>query len=323
MRTYINTVLKLMAIMLITSSCIRDDFSDCPPELKSFQVVFTYDTPQGPRSFDPAELKMAYLYIFDKKGDYIKTIPFKNPELYRNYPLDIELPADKYEFIVWFNQSEIFNVASYNSNESLTSPLTHQDILSLNIPSEGYITAVVPLILYGNVENVAITGNGSQVVAIPLEQNTNTVNVTVKGLPQTEHAYFNTITDRNGNETFLNKPAPGKEFSYVAPMSLKTASKSLKSETPDLYSSLRVLKLYKENQPRLILWDETDKRDLYPGKSGLSNDLIKLILDKYPDVDFKTTHVFDITLVYDTDMNVTVDINCWNDQDTDYEIEPD
>lgn len=323
MRTYINTVLKLMTIMLVASSCIRDDLSDCPPQLNNFQVVFTYDTAQGVRSFDPAELKVAYLYVFDKNGDYIKTIPFKNPELYRNYRLDIELPPDKYEFIVWFNQSEIFNVASYNSNESLTDPLTHQDLLSLNIPPEGYITSAIPLILYGNVENVPISGKKSQIVEIPLEQNTNTINVTVKGLPQTGHAYFNTITDRNGSETFLNKPAQGKEFSYVAPMSLKNASKDLKSATPDLYSSLRVLKLYKENQPKLILWDETEKRDLYPGNSGLSNDLIKLILDKYPDVDFKTTHVFDIILIYDTDMNVTVDINYWNDHDTDYEIEPD
>lgn len=316
MRTYINTVLKFITIMLAASSCIRDDLSDCPSQLKNFQVVFTYETSQGSRSIDPNELKMAYLYVFDKNGDYIKTIPFKNPELYRNYTLDIELPADKYEFVVWFNQSEIFNVASYNSNESLTDPLCDQDILSLNIPSEGYIISAIPLILYGNVENVPITGDRSQIVTIPLEQNTNTINVTVKGLPQTEHDYFNTITDSNGSETFLNKPAHGKEFSYVAPMSLN-------SETLDLYSSLRILKLYKENQPKLILWDETDKRDLYPGKIGLTNDLIKLILDKYPNVDFKTTHIFDIILIYDTDMNVTVDINYWSDQDTDYEIEPD
>lgn len=316
MTTYRYIILKLLMLSLIVSSCIRDDLSDCPPELQNFQVVFTYDTPQGARSFDPAELKVAYLYVFDKNGDYIRTIPFKNPELYRNYPLNIELSPDKYEFVVWFNQSEIFDVASYNSNQSLNHPLSHQDILRLGIPSEGYITSAIPLILYGNVENVAITGNGSQIVSIPLEQNTNTINVTVKGLPQTGHAYFNTITDHNGNETFHNKPAPGKDFSYVAPMSLK-------SETPDLYSSLRVLKLYKENQPKLVLWDETEKRDLYPGNSGLPNDLIQLILDKYPDVDFKTTHVFDIILVYDTNMNVTVDVQYWNDHDTDYVIEPD
>lgn len=315
MRTYRYTLLKLLILASMVSSCIRDDLSDCPPKLHSFQVVFTYDTPQGERSFDPAELKVAYLYIFDKNGDYIKTIPFQNPELYRNYPLNIELPPDKYEFIVWFNQSEIFDVASYNSNEKISNPLNHLDILRLDIPVEGYITSAIPLILYGNIENVPISGDISQIVAIPLEQNTNTINVTVKGLPKTGHTYFNTITDRNGNETFLNKPAPGKDFSYVAPMSLK-------GEIPDLFSSLRVLKLYKENRPRLVLWDETEKRDLYPGNSGLPNDLIKLILDKYPNVDFKTTHTFDIILIYDTDMNVKVDIQYWSDHDTDYEIEP-
>lgn len=322
MKIYKYTLLRLLITASIVSSCIRDDFENCPTKLNSFQVVFTCDTPQGRRSFDPAELKVAYLYVFDKNGDYIKTIPFENPELYRNYPLDIKLSADKYEFIVWFNQSEIFDIASYNSNQNLSSPLSHQDILALHIPSEGYITTTIPLILYGNVENISISGDKSQVVTIPLEQNTNTINVTVKGLPQTGHMYFNTITDHNGNETFLNKPAPGKNFSYVAPMSLKSATKSIENESSNLFSSLRILKLYKENQPKLILWDETEKRDLYPGKSGLSNDLIKLILDKYPDVDFNTTHIFDIILVYDTDMNVTVDIHYWNDHDTDYEIEP-
>lgn len=316
MRTYRHILLKLLILACIESSCIRDDLSDCPPELHNFQIVFTYNTPQGTRNFDAEELKVAYLYVFDKNGNYIKTISFQNPELYRNYPLNIDLPPDKYEFIVWFNQSEIFDIASYNSNESLTNPLNHQDVLRLNIPAQGYITTTIPLILYGNVENVPITGDMSQIVEIPLEQNTNTINVTVKGLPQTGHKYFNTITDRNGNETFLNKPAPGKDFSYVSPMSLKSAQS-------DLFSSVRILKLYKENTPKLILWDETEKRDLYPGNSGLPNDLIKLILDKYPDVDFKTTHIFDIILVYDTDMNVTVDIRYWNDLDTDYIIEPD
>lgn len=316
MKTDGFTLITLLIFSSAVSSCIRDSLPECPPESYGFQVVFTYDTPRGARSFDPDELKVAYLYLFDRNGNYLKTIPFQNPELNRHYPLNLELPAGEYEFVVWFNQSEIFNVSSYNSNETLGDPLRHDDILALNIPPEGYITSVIPLILYGNMENIPITGDRLQTVEIPLEQNTNTINVTVKGLPQTGHRYFHTITDHNGSETFLNKPARGRDFSYVAPMSVK-------SEAPDLFSSLRVLKLYEENHPRLMLWDQTDRRELYPGNSGLPDDLIRLILDKYPDVDFLTTHLFEVILVYNTDMSVTVDIRCWNDHDTNYEIEPD
>lgn len=315
MKFYKHLLCTLSICVLLLSSCIRDDLTDCPPELYELQIVFTYDTPSGSRSFDPDELQTAHLYIFDENGNYVRTISYKNPELYRNYPLSIELIPGKYEFIVWFNKTDVFDVLSSNSNEIIGNPFRNEDILHLAVPSEGYITSSIPLILYGEIDKQEIAGDRNQTVMIPLEQNTNTINLTVKGLPQTGNDYYHAIIDHNANETFLNKPAPGRDFSYVAPMR--------KSESFDLVSSLRILKLYKENQPKLVIWDETEKRDLYPGKSGLSNDLIKLILDKYPDVDFKTTHVFDVILVYDTDMNVTVDVQLWNDHDTDYVIEPD
>ena len=78
MKTYRYTLLKLLILVSMLSSCIREDLADCPPQLPGVQVVFTYDTPLGTRSFDSDELKVAYLYIFDKNGNYIKTIPFTN-----------------------------------------------------------------------------------------------------------------------------------------------------------------------------------------------------------------------------------------------------
>lgn len=301
--------------LLLLTSCIRDDLSDCPPESNKVQINFTYDTPYGPRTFEKGELKIAHLYIFNDKGEYINTLTYHSPELYKTYTLDIDLLPGKYEFIVWFNKDEFFDVRSSDSNEIIGNPLNHADILHLVVPEEGYIATPLPLILYGDVDEKEITGSGHQLVSIPLEQNTNTINVTVKGLPKTGNSYFQVITDRNSNETFRNEPARGTDFHYVAPMSRKAAT--------DLTSSLRVLKLYQENQPKFILWNETEKKELYPGNSGLPNNLIGLILERYPDVDFRTTHVFDIILTYDTSMNVSVDVRYWNDMETDYEIEPD
>lgn len=308
-------------LLLITSSCIREDLSDCPVKMEKLQVAFSFDTPAGPRNIDPAELKIAHLYIFDVDGNYVSTVTYQNPQLYHNYPIEVDLLPGEYEFIVWMNTAEYFDVLSVDSNEKLSNPNRHEDIIKLAVPSLGYITSEIPLIMFGEVSNQQIT-NDNQIITIPLVQNTNTINVTVKGLPQTGHEYYQVISDNNAYESLQNKPVAGEEISYVAPMNLK-GTKSVVNESTDLVSSLRVLKLYKENQPKLVLWNETEKIDLYPGKSGLSNDLIKMITEKYPDVDFKTTHVFDIILYYNTNMEVTVDIQYWNDYETDYTIEPD
>ncbi|MDR0680539.1 MAG: FimB/Mfa2 family fimbrial subunit [Dysgonamonadaceae bacterium] len=319
MKYYICTAIYLL---LFLSSCIKDDLTNCPPVEQSLQVIFSSED-ETELNIQSKTLQKATLFVFDKNDNFVTGWLLdeehqERPALDKTYVPDFKLLPGEYHFIVWFDLVSPYSVTPTMSNFLRGTTRINQAEFHLEIPENRSINTPLPLLLYGYKEGVIKTKNENTIV-IPVAQNTNTINITVTGLPQTTDEYLFRITDTNGKYTFYGEFADCEEFSYVD-------VEKISMEANTLTSSLTVLKLDKNRHPLLTIQNQSTGEQIFPVNNDNedSNDLIEMILREYPDIDFKKTHVYNVKIdIDDTNVTVTVDIDGWIENPSDDEIVPD
>jgi hypothetical protein len=319
MKYYICTAICLLFSL---SSCIKDDLTNCPPVEQSLQVIFSCEE-ETELDLQSQTLQKANLFVFDKNDKFVTAWLLdeehqERPALNKVYVPDFKLLPDEYHFIVWFGLIAPYSITPTMNNFFRGTTRMNQAEFHLEIPENRSVDVPLPLLLYGHKEGIIKTKNENTIV-IPVAQNTNTINITVTGLPQTDDEYLFRITDTNGKYTFYNEFAGCEEFSYVDVEKIST-------ETNMLTSSLTVLKLDKDRRPLLTIQNQSTGEQIFPVNNDNegSNDLIGMILREYPNTDFKKTHVYDIKIsIDDTNITVTVNIDGWIENSSDDEIVPD
>jgi hypothetical protein len=286
-----------MGLAGVFSSCIKEDLTDCPLPL---QVVFSYE---NAHALAQEDLKKATLFIFDTDNKPVTSWSVDNPVLNTVYEPDIELVPNTYNFVVWFNLLSPYECTPITGNSDkeglefrLQPPLSRQiDEPAFNLPVS----------LYGTTDDLIKKEERVHKVTIPVNQNTNRINLTVHGLLPAEDLYRFSITDNNGNYSFRNEFLPCDDFTY-------TTSALFSPGSTTLNASLTVLKLAKNHpSPLLTIRNETTGEVIFPQSEEIQNNLVQLILAAYPDNDFDQTHVYDIEISFTT-VGVTIQINGWN-----------
>jgi hypothetical protein len=307
-------ICTVTCLLLVFSSCIKEDLTNCPLPL---QVVFSYE---NDNTFAQDDLQEATLFIFDENHKLVTSWSLSNPVLNTVYTPGIELtPQNNYSFVVWFNLLPPYTYTpDFKSVEG--SPAEEDMAFRLQVPTAtldiGEPDFFLPVSLYGRTEDV-ISSEGVHTVVIPVKQNTNIINVSVHGLPPTTDSYLVSIQDDNGNYNFYNEFLPCEKFTY-------TEAVTFPPESEILNASLTVLRLAGNHpNPVLTIRNANTGNMIFPNKEGIQTNLIQLILAAYPQNDFDRTHVYNIEIFFTADMGITIKVNGWNVTESNDEIMPD
>ncbi len=293
----------LIMCLLSVVSCIREEISTCPKDASRLQFRFSY---QDTRALQEGELKVANIYVFDRNDRFVAQQEIANPVIGAVYAADFKLDPGNYSFAVWVNRVDPYSIAPNPGEFPFMRPAKREAEMRLNLSEDRCVRSIIPTQLYGSLDFESIPDEGDRLLTIPLVENTNIINLTVRGLARTAHVYTCTITDDNGNYYFDNSFAPCGEFQYTTPAHFDSSDA--------LKSSLTVLRLAETHHPKLALRDLTAGETVYPYHPWQTDDLIGMILKAYangPRIDFDRTHVYDIIISFDTNMDVTVTINGW------------
>ena len=307
-------LLKLAAAMfsLLLISCLKEDMSDCPEEIR---VYFVFTTRVSGDQINPADVDRMHLYVFDDKGYYLS-------EYYDNhitnfnadYYIDCsDLLPGNYRFIAWGGKNELYySTVPVSFVKGKTS---FEEALLMLEYSGGIVSSLLPHLFHSELP-ATVTTASVQRFDMPLAQVSNTINIRTEGLPADANAYTFNIADNNCIYKFDRSFAlpSNAMFTYTAPCT--------KDEKSQLNASLNVLRLAAGRHiPQLQLYNETTGTLLYPVGTQ-SGDLIGLILSAYPQNNFDTTHIYDIVFTFEanpdelTGFSVSITINHWkvNDQ---------
>ncbi len=300
----ISKILGTLILGLLSAvSCIKEDTSNCPRNRYRLQFRFSCE---DTRIVQNGELRVADVYVFDRNSRFVAVQQIVDPVVGKTYTADFSLAAGDYSFAVWVNKTGPYSTIPDSGDFGMVSLAKRDAEICLDVPEDRYIRSIIPELLYGSLDFETDPDQGEQLFTIPLEENTNIINLTVRGLAKTTHEYNYSITDDNGNYYFDNTFAPCGEFRY--------ATTTRFGDSDELTSSLTVLRLAADRHPELTFSDSTTGKMIYPRGPGQTGDLISMILAAYADgprIDFDKTHVYDIVISFDAHMAVSVSINGW------------
>ena len=307
-------IIVLIAKTLLLSSCLREDLSNCPEEIRvyfTFNTVDTY-TGEGDDPINPDYVDRMHLYVFNNKGYFLGEYRDDNITGFSSeYFIDCsDLMPGKYNFIAWGGKDEDFySTVPVPFVKGETS--FDEAFLMLNHPGSK-ISTLVHHIFHSELPAI-VTTTKVQRFDMPLAQLSNTINIRTVGLPESNNNYTFTIIDNNDVYSFDRSFATyhsAPKFSYSAPCT--------KDASGQLHSTLHVLRLADDRYtPSLQIFNETSGEMLYPF-GDYSDDLIGLIRSAYPQNDFDKTHTYDIVIIFGppigghpAQFTVTILINGW------------
>jgi hypothetical protein len=303
-------------LLLATASCIDEDLSTCPSGIA--EVSFGFSTQMGTSE----TLEAVNLYVFDSQGKPAYVHVFDEVEGGRQYLIDVNVPRGMYDIIVWSSQTHPYEVR-YNP------PATREDgagdewlngkLFSLVVPPSRVVDGLLPPLFYGRLLNVELGDDRDYSLAVPMTENTNTLRITVTGLPDDVSCTFN-VTDDNGAYYFDNSLAPCEPFTYTTRL---TAGKN------GLTGTTRVLRLGDDRSPQLELRDSDTGKLLYPTEASHTSSLVELIRTTYAQshtpadepFSFDLQHDYQLAFRFDASMGVSVDINRWIEISTEEVLE--
>ena len=288
--------ISIISCMLIAmSSCIKEDWSDCP-DGEIVQMKFTYNGALDLEANAPA-IKTVTTFVFDENDQFVtyKTWPVNGNILDNQF--DLRLPEGKYNLVSWVNLDDPYYV----------TPDIEQ--LKYAIPADK-IAGDIPFLFFGEQE-IEVVKNEENTVLVPLEEITNEIRITINGMSLAADPYLFVIKDNNGAYTFDGDFADCEEFSYQTTATTNPATHTIKG-------SMTVLKLTNDSHPYFSLIDKDG--EIIPLKDQNGDwvdeiDLVALVLSQFPDYDFSRRRVHDIEFFFDVNMNLTLKIVDWNEQE--------
>ena len=314
-RPYSYKIATLFVCTLLLSSCVKEDMSKCPEQIR---VYFTLPTGVGNDAINPADVDRMHLYVFNQNGYY--TGEYRDDHIAHfsfDYYIDCsDLKPGKYRFIAWGGKDErYYTTAPASFVKGKTT--FNEALLMLEHPGNT-VSTTLHHILHSDIPATVVTNQKIQRFDMPLAQLSNTINIHTIGLPALVNSYRFNIADNNCTYKFDSSFAPHSDatFTYTAPC--------IKDEANQLHATLNVLRLAaNRHTPQLQIYNETADKVLYP-LGTQSGDLIGLILNAYPQNNFETTHTYDIILTFTGDLAtgfiVTITINGWQVHDQNEEV---
>ncbi|MDR0541878.1 MAG: FimB/Mfa2 family fimbrial subunit [Dysgonamonadaceae bacterium] len=296
--------------LLLLPSCIREDLSRCENSTteNSLKVRFVSDT--GP--INPNDLKNICLFIFDRDNILAGVWKENTPLLDADYATNILLEAGTYSFVAWVNApSTAYGLTPPYPSDDLIGILKREDFeLRANVPNNRTLTTKLPLLMYGHLENAAVSARGSgDTFVIRLQQMSNRLSITAESSMWGTDNYQISVEDNNANYTFNNSLASCESFAYGT-------EASDPQQTGVLNASLTVLQMEK-NRPNPVL----KIRNLNLETDWIQCNLIQKILEDLPDTDFAVTHDYHIHIRFEAsgeiDVSITVDISNWDSDHSD------
>ena len=319
----IATLLKLLIInMLLLSSCLKENMTVCPEQIRvyfSFTTVDTY-TGEGDDPINPDDVDRMRLYVFSEKGYYLGV--YRDDHITgfsTEYYMDCsDLLPGNYRFIAWSGMDENFYGA--DPEQFVQNQTTFDEALMMLKHSGNLISTPVHHIFHSELP-ATVTYAKVQRFDMPLAQVSNTVHISTVGLPADDCAYRFNIADNNDKYYFDRSFA-----SNISDATFTYTASCTKDGAQQLHSTLNVLRLAADRHtPVLQIYNETDGKTLYPFGAH-SGDLIGLIKNAYPQNDFDQTHTYHIVLVFNGDpddatrFTVTIFINGWEVREQNNEL---
>lgn len=290
----------LIISLLLFQSCIDEQLSVCPPQ--SIRIYFKYMPKNGYVGIDDNDVKSITLFVFDKGGKYLSQDTYSNITLTNKYFISLDIEPGIYTFVAWANLSEPYRTDPSTLQAGVTDINTA--LTYLNRSANDSVNTILPHLFFGNYMQAEVKAEGDQRFDVLLDQNTNKVNLKVKGLMPTTDIFSYVITDDNGKYKFDNSFAPDKEFTYINTTKFENSN--------ELNTSLTVLRLAGDRKPMLKLYNKTSGKLLYEQDLVY---LISILNNQGRLFDWQNTHEFDIVLTFagtgEASLGVTVSVNGW------------
>ncbi|EYA63883.1 fimbrillin-A associated anchor s Mfa1 and Mfa2 family protein [Bacteroides fragilis str. S23L24] len=228
--------------------------------------------------------------------------------------IDVELEQKPYDFVAWVNSTgEHFSAPVF---EDYPNTKPHHDVATLqfSVPENDEVRFTLPRLMHGAAYAYDLAQ--TDVVKIPLVQNTNYINFTAEGLPVTTDTYEFEVKDNNGAYTFDNGFDACRPFRYLSDATFGSDTK--------LTAQMNTLRLAEGRTPVFMFRNATTGKTLYPSTDTQETNLVKLIQKAYEGktIDFDRKHTFDIRLKFDTNLGVTVSIDGWEGKEDDSGLRP-
>ncbi|MDR0961336.1 MAG: FimB/Mfa2 family fimbrial subunit [Mediterranea sp.] len=310
-----QTLSILLLLLWTLVACINEDLSECSVAAR---ISFSFSTQAELAANDT--LYDVRLYIVDNEGTIVRTLTYDYVEGNKEYALEVDIPPGVYHLVVWSSHAHPYEVNFSNPATRATAweEKLKEKIFSLAVPSSQQVNQEIPRLFYGQLYNVSLSATADITLRIPMEEKTNTIHLTVTGLPtDAAQNYELSIADDNGAYHFTGELAPDDDFSYVSTLVPITA----KADT--LYTRLRVLHLADDRSPLVSLRNTVNGELMYPVHDSHEPDLTELIKEAYKDVDafaFDRQHIFHLSIHFHADMSVSIGIEQWDDQPTETDL---
>lgn len=286
-------IYPVLFFLLLASGCIREDQSDCPPSVT--RLSFAHTTPCNEVPAYPADIDSLHLFVFDSDDKFTGEHIHSRVRLNAEYFCEIPLSPGKYRIVTWAG----------TGNTGLITPgsfikgITTIDEATLYLRKGYYATTGKNdsvLVCTGSLYFGERTVEAGSSHLINLIKNTTGIRVSVSGLNPRD-TYRLVISGDDNHYKFDNTFTSSGKLNYIKPLS------------PDNEGNAQVfidmLNPSKESQPVISILHTATGAEIF------RENLVKLITDRIPEVNFDCTHEFDIDISFKADLSVSVSVNGW------------
>ena len=299
----------LVGMLSSLNSCIKEDLSECPDGVRIIVKTDTETYQHSPDRYN--NIENVTIYVFDENNRFVTAWEGGAYTHGNVYAVTLPLEKGKYKFVAWTNQGEIYKISHSIIQCQQTKPLLSELYLYVDYPQDKYIRDIIPDLHYGDLSDIVVGNARNNEHTIILKPNTYKLNFAVQGLPVDTDQYGFQVKDNNSHYGFDNSILSGKEeFNYIRTTGFAAG---------ELKESLIELKLDHGRNTVFTFSNVTKNEVLYSGS------LIGMINRAYTvggqAVDFSKIYEFDITLSFDSNMNVSISINGWDYQVQSGELE--
>lgn len=310
--------LLLLFLLSGLTSCMKEDFSDCPPVTPSplevenrIQLSFIPYSEVTGEGFEAAELESVTVFAFDTEGRFVAKVTDNAPRLGdADYYVSLPLLPGLYDFYVWGNVHDCyaFTCTDFIKEETLVATTG----LDFGRPSNDTLTVSPHPLFFASLEDVEVKPFTRadivyQELTLPLVKNTYNVDFELSGLDESILLGI-VVTDNNSSYGFDNSFLNCDYMHYTSPCVWKTED--------DVYrSSLTTLRLDRKRSPRFKLYNQT------VGKLIYHEDLIDLILSSEEisgkQIDFSRQYNFKIVVSFSKEIetgeiSINISVNGWH-----------
>ncbi|MDR1455340.1 MAG: FimB/Mfa2 family fimbrial subunit [Tannerella sp.] len=204
------------AMLFVIQGCMKDNLGDCG---LSIRVQYTKNKDAEDRLGE--RVNHLTLYVFDSNGTFVGAYPSRGT-LYNGYTIPLLLKSGTYDFVVWGNLGDDYEIPSIVPGETQAQSL---DLKFTKVESDNRVLEFPDSLYYGSLRRVTIQPalQGDQVYTVDLIKNTKKITVIASGLngPESEGLQFDcNILSRNAGLRFLDNSISDNTVVTYVPQTL-------------------------------------------------------------------------------------------------------